>query len=61
MVLRQGELVTLQVVQDLVSQSVTRELEHSLIKHTTDNVGIIALEEDWRRTVDGILSIEANA
>ena len=24
-------------------------------------MGIIALEEDWRRTVDGILSIEANA
>ena len=29
--------------------------------NTTDNVGVIALEEDWRRTVDGILSIEANA
>jgi hypothetical protein len=40
---------------------VTRELEHHLIKSTTDNVGIIALEEDWRRTIDGILSIEANA
>ena len=30
-------------------------------KHTEDNVGIIALEEDWRRTVDGILSIETNS
>ena len=39
----------------------TRELEHWLITNTKDNVGIIALEEDWRRTVDGILSIEANA
>ena len=29
--------------------------------NTTDNVGVIALEEDWRRTVDGILSIVANA
>ena len=39
----------------------TRELEHWLINNTKDNVGIIALEEDWRRTIDGILSIEANA
>ena len=31
------------------------------MKQTQDNVGIIALEEDWRRTIDGILSIEANA
>ena len=45
----------------LGKSSVTRELEHWLIKETTDNVGIISLEEDWRRTVDGILSIEANA
>ena len=45
----------------LGKSSVTRELEHWLITNTKDNVGIIALEEDWRRTVDGILSIEANA
>ena len=45
----------------LGKSSVTRELEHHLIKNTTDNVGVIALEEDWRRTIDGILSIEANA
>ena len=32
-----------------------------MIKNTTDNVGVIALEEDWRKTIDGILSIEANA
>ena len=45
----------------LGKSSVTRELEHWLINQTEDNVGIIALEEDWRRTVDGILSIEADA
>ena len=45
----------------LGKSSVTREIEHWLIKNTTDNVGVVALEEDWRRTVDGILSIEANA
>ena len=59
--LRQGELVTLTGGTGLGKSSVTRELEHWLIKETEDNVGIIALEEDWRRTIDGILSIEANA
>jgi twinkle protein len=59
--LRQGELVTLTGGTGLGKSSVTRELEHHLIKNTDDNVGIIALEEDWRRTIDGILSIEANA
>ena len=59
--LRQGELVTLTGGTGLGKSSVTRELEHHLIKNTDDNVGIIALEEDWRRTIDGVLSIEANA
>ena len=59
--LRQGELITLAGGTGLGKTSVTRELEHWLIKNTEDNVGIVALEEDWTRTVDGILSIEANA
>ena len=59
--LRSGELVTLTGGTGLGKSSITRELEHWLITQTQDNVGIIALEEDWRRTVDGILSIEANA
>ena len=59
--LRQGELITLTGGTGLGKSSVTRELEHWLIKKTSDNVGVIALEEDWRRTIDGILSIEANA
>lgn len=59
--LRQGELITLAGGTGLGKSSVTRELEHWLIRQTEDNIGIIALEEDWTRTVDGILSIEANA
>lgn len=58
--LRQGELVTLTGGTGLGKSSITRELEHWLIKETQDNVGIVALEEDWKRTADGILSIEAN-
>ena len=59
--IRQGELVTLTGGTGLGKSSVTRELEHWLLTQTRDNVGVIALEEDWRRTVDGIVSIEANA
>ena len=59
--LRQGELITLSGGTGLGKSAVTREQEHHLIMNTTDNVGVISLEEDWRRTVDGILSIEANA
>jgi len=59
--LRQGELVTITGGTGLGKSSVTRELEHWLINKTKDNIGIISLEEDWRRTIDGVLSIEANA
>ena len=59
--LRRGELVTLTGGTGLGKSTVTRELEHWIINHTEDSVGIMALEESWRRTVDGIMSIEANA
>lgn len=59
--LRQGELVSLTGGTGLGKTSVTRELEHWLIKATKDNIGIIALEENKYQTVDGLLSIEANA
>jgi len=58
--MRKGELVTLTGGTGLGKSSFTRELSHYLIKNTTENVGIIALEENWLRTADGILSIEAN-
>ena len=58
--MRKGELITLTGGTGLGKSSVTRELEHWLIKNTEDNVGIIALEENWLRTADGIISIEAN-
>jgi twinkle protein len=58
--LRRGELVTLTGGTGLGKSSVTRELEHWLINKTEDNIGIIALEENWQRTADSIISIEAN-
>ena len=58
--LRQNELLTLTGGTGLGKSSVVRELEHWLIKQTDDNIGIMALEENWQRTADGIISIEAN-
>jgi len=59
--LRAGELVTLTGGTGLGKSSVTRELEHWLINNTEDNVGVIALEENWSRTAEGIMAVEANA
>ena len=59
--LRKKELLTLTGGTGLGKSSVTRELEHWLLNNTDDNVGIMALEEDWKRTLMGIVSIEANA
>ena len=59
--MRAGELVTLTGGTGLGKSSVTRELEHWLINHTKDNVGIVALEENWSRTAEGIMAVEANA
>ena len=58
--MRLGELITLTGGTGLGKSSVTRELEHWLINNTKDNIGIIALEENRNRTIDGVLSIEAN-
>ena len=58
--MRKSELVSFTGGTGLGKSSITRELEHWLVRNSKDRVGVIALEEDWRRTVDGILSIEAN-
>jgi len=58
---RKKELVVWTGGTGIGKSSITRELEHHFITQTDDNVGIIALEEDWRRTIDGIVSIEAEA
>ena len=56
--MRKGELLTVAAGTGTGKSSVVRELEHWLLNNTEDNVGIIALEEDWRRTVDGIIAVE---
>ena len=59
--MRAGELVTLTGGTGLGKSSVTREIEHWLIENTQDNVGVVALEENWSRTAEGIMAVEANA
>jgi len=58
--MRQGELITLTGGTGLGKSSITREIEHWLVKTTNDNVGIIALEESYLRTLDCLMSIELN-
>lgn len=58
--LRKKELVTLTGGTGLGKSSVTRELEHWILKQTKERVGVLALEEDWKRTTMGIVSIEAD-
>lgn len=58
--MRKGELITVAAGTGVGKSSLMRELEHWILNNTEDNVGIIALEEDWRRTVDGIISVEYN-
>tara|TARA_E500000081_G_C6139826_1_gene359548 strand:+ start:4947 stop:6632 length:1686 start_codon:yes stop_codon:yes gene_type:complete len=56
--MRKGELLTVAAGTGVGKTSIMRELEHWILNNTEDNVGIIALEEDWRRTVDGIIAVE---
>lgn len=59
--MRKGELVTWTGGSGGGKSSIVRELEHYIITSTGDaKVGVLALEENYWRTVDGILSIEAN-
>ena len=57
---RQGELVTITSGSGMGKSQITRELEHYLLKTTTDNIGVLALEESIKNTTLGVMSIEAN-
>ena len=55
---RQKELVTITSGSGMGKTSVVKELEHYLINATDDNIGIIHLEEDVDKSVEGIMSVE---
>ena len=58
--LRPREIVTLTAGSGMGKSAVTRELEHWLLRHTEDNIGILALEENVARTAWGVMSVEAS-
>jgi twinkle protein len=58
--LRQGELVTVTAGTGIGKSTMCRELAHHLLMTHGATVGIVALEESVRRTMLGLMSIEAN-
>jgi twinkle protein len=58
--MREREIVTWTAGTGIGKSAVTRELEHHLLRHTEDNIGILALEESVGRTSWGLVSVEAN-
>jgi twinkle protein len=57
--LRRGELVTLTAGSGIGKSLLAREVCHHLIEKG-ETVGIVALEENTRRTVEGLMSLELN-
>ena len=58
--IRTGELVTVTAGTGTGKSSVMRELQHHILKNTDENIGVIALEENVKRTVFHLMSVEAN-
>lgn len=56
--IRPGELVLLTALEKVGKTEVLRTIEHHLLKTTDANVGIIHLEEQEKRSVQGLLGIE---
>lgn len=58
--LRHREIVTITSGTGMGKSAVTREIEHWLLRNTSDNIGILALEESIGRTAWGLISVEAS-
>ena len=57
---RPYELVTITSGSGMGKSQFIRELEYDLLQRTTENIGVLALEEDVARTTLGIMSVAAN-
>lgn len=55
---RPGELYLFTALEKVGKTEVLRTIEHHLLKTTTENIGIIHLEEQEKRSVQGLLGIE---
>jgi twinkle protein len=58
--LRTGELITVTAGSGIGKSTLTREIAHHLIKTADVNIGILALEENKRKTCFHIMGVEAN-
>ena len=58
--IRPAELITFTAGSGLGKTQVMREIVHHMIKSTTDNIGLLMLEETPVITSKGLMSIEAN-
>ena len=59
--MRTGELVTFCSGAGMGKSSIMRELMHHVMNNTSDNIGVLALEENTKNTAFNIMSVEANA
>jgi twinkle protein len=59
--MRTGELITFTAGAGMGKSSIIRELMHHVLKSTNDNIGILALEENTKKTAFNIMSVEADA
>lgn len=56
--IREGELVLFTAQEKVGKTEIIRAIEHHLLKTTEENMGIIHLEEEEKRSVQGLLSYE---
>ncbi len=58
--IREGEVILFTAQEGIGKTEIIRAIEYSLCKETDKNIGIIHLEEEEKRSVQGLLSYELN-
>ena len=58
--IRHGELILFTALEKVGKTEVLRAIEYHLLKTTDENVGVIHLEEEEKRSVQGLVSYELN-
>ncbi len=59
--IRMGELILFTALEKVGKTEVLRAIEHHLLKTTEENVGIIHLEEEEKRSIQGLVGYELGA
>lgn len=58
--IREGELILFTAQEKVGKTEIFRAIEYSLLKNTDYNIGLVHLEEEEKRSVQGLLSYELN-